>query len=87
VHELDGDTRSDRRRLPRGRREEDEQRPQPLAARGERLVADGGDEARMAGDRAGEPLLERVEIILEPRGLADRGQRLRGRARQRALPT
>ena len=68
VHELDGDAGGERRVAPRRRREEDEQRAQPLAAGGERLVADGRDEAGMARDGAREPLLERVEVLLEPVG-------------------
>jgi hypothetical protein len=87
MDELDRDPGGDRRLLARGRREEDEQRAQPLAARCQRLVADRGDETRMARDRAGEPLLERVEILLEAGSLADRGQRLGCRGRQRVSPT
>jgi hypothetical protein len=87
VHELDRDARGDRRLLTRRRREEDEQRPQPFAARGERLVADRRDDAGVARDRACEPLLERVEIVLEARGLADRSERLGCRGRQRVSPT
>jgi hypothetical protein len=87
VHELDRDTGGDRRLLSRGRREEDEQRAKPLAARGESLVADRGHQAGMAGDGAREPLLDRVEVVLEPGGLADRSQRLGGRGRQRVSPT
>jgi hypothetical protein len=87
VHELDRHAGGDRRLLSRGRREEDEQWPQPLAACGERLVADRRDEPRMARDRPGEPLLERVEIVLEARGLADRSERLGCRGRQRVSPT
>jgi hypothetical protein len=87
VHELDRDAGGERRLLSRTRREEDEQRPQPLSAGGERLVPDSRDEARMTRDRTGEPLLERVEVVLEPRGLADRSQRLGRRGRQRVSPT
>jgi hypothetical protein len=87
VDELDRHARGDRGLLARGRREEDEQRPQALAARRERLVADRSDEPRMARDRAGEPFLERVEVLLEPGGLADRSQRLCRRGRQRVSPT
>ena len=46
VHELDRDARSERRLAGR-RREEDEQRPQALAARDQRLAADCGHEARL----------------------------------------
>ncbi len=75
VHELHGHSRGERG-LAAGRgREEDEQRAQPLAARGERLVADRRDETGMARDGAREALLERVEVLLEPGGLADGGQR------------
>jgi hypothetical protein len=87
VDELDRNAGGDRRLLSHRRREEDEQRPQPLAAGGERLVPDRRDEARMTRDRTGEPFLERVEVVLEPRGLADRSQRLGRRGRQRVSPT
>jgi hypothetical protein len=87
MHQLDGDARGDRRLLTRRRREEDEERAQPLATCRERLVADSSDEARMTCDRAGEPFLERVEVLLEPGGLADRSQRLGRRGRQRVSPT
>jgi hypothetical protein len=71
VHELDGDAGGDRRlRTPR-RGEEDEQGAQTLPAGRERLVPDGGDEPRMRRDAAGQPLLERVEVLLEARRLAD----------------
>ena len=52
VHELDRDAGGDRRLAVRRRGEEDEQRPQPLAAGGERLDADVGDEAGVARRRA-----------------------------------
>src|SRR3954469_11882496 len=44
------------------------------------LVPARRDEARRARDGAREPLLERVEIVLEPFGRADRRERLCGRA-------
>src|SRR5205823_10964610 len=81
VHELDRDAGCERRLAARWSREEEEQRPQPLAARGERLVPRGRDEAGMARDRTRQTLLERVEILLEALGLADR------RKRHRASPT
>ena len=49
--------------------------PQALAAGGERLVADLGDDARMRADRPLEPLLELLEVGVEPRRLADLGER------------
>jgi hypothetical protein len=72
VHELDRSAGRDRRRLTRRSRQKDEQWSEPLAARSERLVADRRDEPGMRSDVAREPLLERVEVLLEPRGLADR---------------
>jgi hypothetical protein len=87
VDELDRHAGGDRRLLARGRREEDEQGPQPLAPGGERLVADRRDEARMTRDRPREPLLECVEVALETGGLADRSERLGCRGRQRVSPT
>ena len=41
------------------------------------IVRSGSDEARMSGDRPREPLLERVEIVVEPRHRADVLQRRR----------
>jgi hypothetical protein len=77
VDELDRDTRGERGLHSRGSSEEDERGPQPLAAGRERLVPDGGDEARMRGDGPREPLLERVEVVVEPRDSADLRQRRR----------
>ncbi len=71
VHELDGDTGGDGRLFGGRSRQEDEQRPQPFPAGGERLVADRGDEAGMRRDGARETLLDRLEIRLEARRLPD----------------
>src|SRR5207253_10600896 len=54
---------------------EAELRTHPLAARGERLVADRGDDPRMRRDRPRQALLERVEVRVEAGSLADRGER------------
>jgi len=75
VHELDRDARGERRLAAGRRREEDEQRAQPLAPSCERLVPDRGDEAGMARDRPRETLLDGVEVGLETLGLADRLER------------
>jgi hypothetical protein len=85
VHELDGDTGGERRLAAFGSAEEDEHRTQALPARGERLVADRGDEPGMRRDRAREPLLERVEVVLEPVCRADARERL-GRCGYAASP-
>jgi hypothetical protein len=74
VDELDRDARSKRRIAPGRRREEDEQRAEAFAAGGEGFVADGGDEPRMRCDRSRKPLFERVEILREALGLAERAQ-------------
>ena len=71
VHELDRDAGRERRLRARRSGEEDERGPEPLAARGERLVPDGGDEPRVGGHGPREPLLERVEIVVEPRHRPD----------------
>ena len=75
VYELDRCTGGDRRLLIRGRREEHEQRPEPLPSRCERFVADGGNQPGMGGDGPREPLLERVEVLVEAGSLTDRGER------------
>ena len=75
VHELDRDPGGERRLCAGRRGEEDERGPQPLAAGRERLVPHGGDEARMRGDAPAEPLLERVEVAVEPGHGADLLQR------------
>jgi hypothetical protein len=72
VDQLDGDPGLDRR-APRCGREEDERRAQPLPAGGERLRRDRGDEPAVAPDGLLEPLLELVEVLLEPGRLTDDG--------------
>src|SRR4051812_2176391 len=67
VDELDCNACSQRRLCAGRRREEDERGTQPLATCGERLVADRCNQAGMRRDRAREPLLERIEIAVEPR--------------------
>jgi hypothetical protein len=80
MDELDRDTAGERR-IPPARGEEDEERSQPLPSGGERLDPDAADEAgRGAGDGL-EPGLQLREVGCEPRGLADRGERV-----QRATP-
>ena len=64
VHELDRDAGDERRLAIWRSGKKDEQRPQALAAGGERLVSDRGDDARMARDRPRQPLLDRVEVLL-----------------------
>src|SRR5262249_27497730 len=66
----DRDARLERRLVLRRGGEEDEQRPQPLAAR-ERVGARGGDDARVAAHRRVEPGLELAEVRREPGRLAD----------------
>jgi hypothetical protein len=74
VDELDRDAGRERGLRPSRRREEDEGRPQPLAARRERLVPDSGYEPGMGGDGSRKPLLERVEVVVESRYRADIGK-------------
>ena len=71
VDELD--RRAGRDRGPRagGRGEEGEHRPQALAAGGQRLGADLGDEARMAGHRPVEQLLDLAQVLGEARSGPD----------------
>src|SRR6266545_1271146 len=69
VKQLDRDAGRERR-LAR-RREEDEQRAQPFASRGERLLADRGDDSRVRLDRPLEPHLELVEVDVEAGSAAD----------------
>ena len=61
--------------LLRRRAEEDEHRPQALAAGRERLGADLADEPGMGADRALEPHLEQLEVGVEPGRRADGGER------------
>jgi hypothetical protein len=70
VDELDGRARR-QGRVSRTRGEEDQQRPQPLAACGQRLAAHLGSETRMRLHRSGQPLLEVVQVGVEPGALAD----------------
>jgi hypothetical protein len=78
VHELHCDPGGERRLPALRRAQEDEHRAESLAASGERLVADGGDEPGVGRDRAREPLLERVEVVLEAVRRTDGGERLGG---------
>src|SRR6185369_15005266 len=79
VHELDGGTPGNRT-LPvplfHRRREEDEQRPEPLAARRERVRPDIAQAAWEGTDRVLEPVLEQVEVAVEPGSLPDGRQRV-----------
>src|SRR5207302_4692342 len=74
VDQLDGDSGCERRGRIRVRGEEDQHRPQPLAAGRQRVRPDRSDDAGMARDGALEALLELVEVALEPGRLADRGE-------------
>ena len=71
VHELDRRAGRERRLAWTGG-EEDEQRPQPLAAGRERFAADLGDEPRVRVDRRGQAHLEVLEVGVEAGRLADR---------------
>ena len=73
VDELDGGPAGDRH-LTVGRGQEDEQRPQPFPACRERLGTDRRDETRALLDGRSQPLLEPVEVLVEPRALANRRQ-------------
>ena len=64
--------------------EEDEQRPQPLPAGGERLGTGLGDRAWMARDGLAETILQRRHVGVEPGSLLDGGKR---RAVHLASPT
>src|SRR5205085_11085055 len=57
------------------RAQEDEHRAKALPARCERFLADRGDDAGMRLDRALEPCLENVEVLVQPASRADVGQR------------
>jgi hypothetical protein len=59
----------------RRRGEEDEEWPQTLAARGQRVGSDVAQAPRIGGDGFLQPLLEELEVALEARSLADRRQR------------
>ena len=61
--------------LGRVGREIDEHRPQPLAAGGERVLADRRHRAGMALNRRLETLFEIVEVGHEPGDLTDGGER------------
>jgi hypothetical protein len=76
VHQLDGDPGHVRRRAIVRCGEEDEQRPQPLAAGGERLGADRRGQPGMTTDRADQALLDLLEVFVEPLRLVDRRQRV-----------
>jgi hypothetical protein len=52
-------------------RKEDEQRPQALAARRERLLADRRREAGVTGDRVEETLLDLLQVAVEALRLTD----------------
>jgi hypothetical protein len=76
VHELDGDAGRDVRLLPGRGREEDEQRPQPLAAGCERALARRGDDPGVGRDGLAQARLELLEVRVEPGRLADLGERV-----------
>ena len=71
MDQLDGDSRGQRRLPVRRRRQEDEERPESLPARRERLPAGGRDDAPPA-DGGLEPRLQLGEIGREPWSGADR---------------
>ncbi len=73
VNELDGRAGGEGRLAGR-RRQEDEQRTQPLAAGRERLAADHRYQPWMRLDGRRQTLFEVLEIGVEPRALADRRQ-------------
>ena len=79
VHELDrrstGDGALAFPLLRRGR-EEDEERPEPLPARGERVRPDIPEAPGKHGDSALQPVLEQVEVAVEPGSLPDGRQRV-----------
>ena len=82
VHELDRRGGRDVRLRARRRGEEDEQRAQPLAAGLQRLGADRRDDAAMRRHGRLEPLLELLEVRVEP------GRRAQvGEGAQRACPS
>src|SRR5579859_2491480 len=74
VNQLDGDPGGQRRRQAPLRRQEHQHRPQSLPTGRERIRADCGADAGMARDGLLQPLLELVEIALEPGRIADRGE-------------
>ncbi len=79
VHELDGGTPGHRTLavpLLHRRREEDEQRPEPLASRRERVRADIAQATGKGADGVLEPVLEQVEVAVEPGSLPDGRQRV-----------
>jgi hypothetical protein len=75
VDQLDRHASGVRRLAVRRAREEDEQRPQALAAGGERLLADRRGEAGVAGDRVEESLLDLLQVAIEALRLTDARQR------------
>jgi hypothetical protein len=75
VDQLDRDARGVWRLPIASARKEDEQRPQALAARGERLFADRRREAGVAGDRVEESVLDLLQVAIEPLRLTDGRQR------------
>jgi hypothetical protein len=75
VHELDGDTGEHGRLGAARAREIDEQRAQPLAAGGERLAPDRGDDALVTPHGRLEPVLELGEVGVQARRLAELGER------------
>ena len=60
VHQLDGDSRGERRVGFRRRREKDQQGAEPLAARGQRLCPDLGDEPRPRRDRLHNRIIQQL---------------------------
>ena len=78
-HQLDGDASRDARLLPVGRREERQERSEPLAACVKRLLADGRHEAAVHRDHLVQPLLQLVHVGMEPGQPPDRGEQI-GRA-------
>ena len=81
MDELDRSAGRKRRIFLRASREEDEQRPQALSARGEGLRSDLGDEPGSCRDGVGEPILEPVEVGVEAGSGANCGD-----GAQRAVP-
>jgi hypothetical protein len=58
-----------------GRGKKDEEGPQALAARRQRVGSDVAQTPRIGGDGLLQPLLEEVEVALEARSPSDRRQR------------
>jgi hypothetical protein len=72
VDELDRHADGDRRPLVERRREEDEERPQALAA-GQRVGAGLRDRAAMPRDRRCESFVDLCEVLVQARRIGESG--------------